>query len=769
MNKKGQKADLAFLSIDKFSSNDLFQYNLVIDTWVSMFEETIEGSGKILSRYISEYGLVKTIDDCAEIADRVLSGFDNRPIQSIETSRVSLHNFIVEADIPWDRKLLLLRFPKRFTWNDMSAIEKKSAAQFKQNNNRIKMLDRRGINRRLIEDLNYVVKSFLPKNLPDYKPNLFRDIPPGATADTPNCRAGKMLGVLRQDPKFLDFPLIEVAPRRERCSKLIFVPKNYKKLRGIMAEPVFTNFSATRLREQLLTILSSKKGKYHPGGRVLTKDQTRNKSLAVKASSCDLCTLDLTAASDSISFSFAYAVLPELAYQVDQLRSTECLYQGKRIPLYLFCTMGFRATFDFETLGFWACICVAHLWAETLGHEHYDLDLCSAYGDDLIVPTGLSDWLIPILEACGFKVNLQKSFTSDSSRFHESCGCDVLDGTPLITCYWPRQAIGRESIPSLVSLQNRLYETSLFPVTSQSLGDKLQKWYKIPDANLEYIPLKENRYDPELESDFKTTEVPLGIMRPVPILREFPRSSFEYYKKETVTVTLWDQPIPKFDWERQPLEQWQKRYLQFLQFSERRLNQYKYWLDEDGDMKRQFIVDTPKCWQHLPLKAQFWADMVPYKCKATGEVRFFPSDSPHVIHSEWKTRIESKRTTYHQFGTDGVELAYRNLDGKQSYYHSVNKIGNALVTEVTKAVPVFTGELPIPREWNLSMAEYRKAISVLIYQEFLFSGPKYEDKFLEMLHISAKDQLKSWTCGVKKNRFKIERSKSWTLDLWYKD
>lgn len=716
MNSKGKKADLSFLSIDKFSKDDEYQYNMIIAIWTSMVDETIPSCRGQFSRYIGEYGLIRTIRDCCDIADRLLSGFDNRVIQSVELSLRGLYSLFLNSGLDMDRILTLLRFAKRYTWNNMDAIEKLAIAQFKQNNNRIKMLDRRGINPLLARDLRFVFNSFCPKRLKHYEPDPFYDLPTGATADTPKTKACKLLGLLRQMPELLPDRVINPA-NPSRCSEEVFVPKSYKDLRGICKEPVYTNFKATALRDEVIQVLESTKGKYHPGGRVLTQDQDRNRGLVRRASATGLSTIDLSAASDSISASFVSALWPDLASKVADLRSNETRYKNQRIPLYVFVTMGFRVTFDLESLGFWCCICVAHLWAETLGHELYDLDDCSVFGDDIIIPDGLVAWLLPILQACGFRVNTSKSYTNDSGRFRESCGTDVLDGHELITCYWPRKALNRTSSQPLVALQNRLFLTDLFPVTADLLGDILQKDFKLPDANVDYIQdAKTLSLLAKDHSDFaQTLESPLAIMRKLPILHNVPLESYSYTKYSDKTVRTVDD---------------------------------RYTLVPTG----KWVFEEGKVW---------------YEYKSGLGARYYLPRKERKIPTKVMSKTTTTKSRVPKFGTDNVQLGYYNLDNKFKYCEFTGLYGRGIVVEVATSQAIKTGMVTPPSEWGLSQKEFINAVEYLRYCEFLAHGPRYLSPLDELLKVSTRTTQEDFLCSTKEGFYDIKRSKSWILDVSY--
>jgi len=90
--------------------------------------------------------------------------------------------------------------------------------------------------------------------------------------------------------------------------------------------------------------------------------------------------------------------------------------------------MGNGFTFELETLIFWSLAIAAS--ASELGDEctiqHLKDGTISQYGDDCIVPSSVSSFLIFILEESGFTINREKSF--EDGNFRESCGGDFFNG-----------------------------------------------------------------------------------------------------------------------------------------------------------------------------------------------------------------------------------------------------------------------------------------------------------------------------------------------------
>jgi hypothetical protein len=85
-------------------------------------------------------------------------------------------------------------------------------------------------------------------------------------------------------------------------------------------------------------------------------DQEINQGYAAKALELALATLDLKAASDTVSVELVYELLPpDWAFALDALRSHWALKpSGERVRLEKWSSMGNGFTFELETLIFWA-------------------------------------------------------------------------------------------------------------------------------------------------------------------------------------------------------------------------------------------------------------------------------------------------------------------------------------------------------------------------------------------------------------------------------
>lgn len=190
------------------------------------------------------------------------------------------------------------------------------------------------------------------------------------------------------------------------------VPKNAKTDRGICVEPTLNMYVQLGVGSYIRSRLKR--------FQVDLTDQSRNQKLAQQAYEASLATIDLAMASDSLSWGLIVHFFPEPWQKLLLLlRSpTTKLPDGDSLELGKLSSMGNGFTFELESLVFYALV-------RTLCPRK-QLENCSVYGDDIIVPQNIAEKLIEALNYLGFRVNGDKSFLAGS--FYESCGADFFHG-----------------------------------------------------------------------------------------------------------------------------------------------------------------------------------------------------------------------------------------------------------------------------------------------------------------------------------------------------
>lgn len=175
-------------------------------------------------------------------------------------------------------------------------------------------------------------------------------------------------------------------------------------------------------------------------------DQTRNQDLAQKAYISKFATIDLSNASDSVSYAIVEELLPHQWLDVlDDLRCKRTLLNGEWQLQQKFSSMGNGFTFELESLIFYALSYACRSYTVADGP-------IGIFGDDIIVSNSYSGFLVEVLRECGFEVNTEKSYHGGS--FFESCGKHYFKGCD-VTPVYQKELVS--SLSEIIRLHNRLY------------------------------------------------------------------------------------------------------------------------------------------------------------------------------------------------------------------------------------------------------------------------------------------------------------------------
>jgi len=219
------------------------------------------------------------------------------------------------------------------------------------------------------------------------------------------------------------------------------VPKNSKTDRGICIEPtlnVYCQLGAGALIRNRLKVTGCD-----------LSDQSQNRMGARDAIEHDLCTIDLSRASDLISFQTVSRLLPPRWFHLLELMRSETttMPDGSIVKIAKFSSMGNGFTFELESLLFLAIcrsIVPVDFWYQV-----------NVYGDDIIIPRRYATEVIDMLTYFGMSVNREKSFLAGS--FFESCGSDWFDKEP-VRPFFLKGKNGNQ--PYALQIANRLREYS---------------------------------------------------------------------------------------------------------------------------------------------------------------------------------------------------------------------------------------------------------------------------------------------------------------------
>lgn len=204
-------------------------------------------------------------------------------------------------------------------------------------------------------------------------------------------------------------------------NRITFVPKNSLTDRSIAIEPCMNLYLQLGVDGYIRRRLKR--------WGVDLDNQEKNQELARVGSSewtssDPFVTLDLAAASDSISLELCRLLLPPQWYRyLIRLRSPVGVCDGEVISYEKISSMGNGYTFALESAIFTAIVYAVE--KELKGR--FNRDEVAIYGDDIIVRQSSSLLVIQMLNRCGFALNPEKSFIQ--GPFRESCGADWFNGT----------------------------------------------------------------------------------------------------------------------------------------------------------------------------------------------------------------------------------------------------------------------------------------------------------------------------------------------------
>lgn len=212
---------------------------------------------------------------------------------------------------------------------------------------------------------------------------------------------------LLRGTRFLAHISTGLEPRMVPGSSLFTVPKNSDIDRVACKEPDINVFFQKMFGNQIRFLLRRR--------GINLNDQSINGRLALLASiDGSLATLDLSAASDSVTTPLVRRLLPPgWFYYLDHFRVKETNIDGVAHSLNMFSSMGNGFTFELESLLFYAL-------ARSICYHFGVRGKIGVYGDDIIVPTSAAGPLCALLTVVGFQTNSEKSFVE--GPFRESCG-----------------------------------------------------------------------------------------------------------------------------------------------------------------------------------------------------------------------------------------------------------------------------------------------------------------------------------------------------------
>lgn len=245
-----------------------------------------------------------------------------------------------------------------------------------------------------------------------------------------------------------------------RTSKVVFVPKQAGKDRAICMEPAWLQYLQQGVASQLIAYTHSKD---HPLHRLVDIfSQEKNRELCGRAFYEGYATIDLTDASDSVSWELLrrLTVGMRLYAYLFGTRSTSTIIDGRVLPMAKFAPMGSALCFPIECYVFSSIAELAYRIHYGRASAGYRSGI-QVYGDDIIVPQEIYHLTVDILQSLGFIVNPSKSYSSGA--YFESCGVEYLLGAKIETIKHPRAHIlcqdvcTPERVGMITDLSNSMY------------------------------------------------------------------------------------------------------------------------------------------------------------------------------------------------------------------------------------------------------------------------------------------------------------------------
>lgn len=268
-------------------------------------------------------------------------------------------------------------------------------------------------------------------------------------------------------------------------NRIAFVPKNSQTDRSIAIEPSMNLYLQLGVDGYIRRRLKR--------WNVDLDDQSKNGELARLGSrdwedpDCYV-TLDLAAASDSISLKLCELLLPKQWYNYLCLLRSPTGELGDEVFSYeKISSMGNGFTFALESAIFTAAVYgVLREFKKSVDHSDY-----AVYGDDIIIKKPYAAAMIETLRLFGFAINSEKSFIE--GPFRESCGADWMKGEPVRPVFLTKLPT---SVMELWVDLNRLRRilTLRFWVDESKTCSLIEKW--IPDRfNSVVGPYSDEQFD----------------------------------------------------------------------------------------------------------------------------------------------------------------------------------------------------------------------------------------------------------------------------------
>lgn len=252
-------------------------------------------------------------------------------------------------------------------------------------------------------------------------------------------------------------PWVPVRTNPFRFTKMAEVPKSIKANRTVSSEPAMSMYAQLAVNDALceqIHLLFV--------GHVSLNDQQKHNQLLKRQG---MATLDLSDASDHVSSELVESVLPQLWPVLATVRSEYAQTpEGDIIPLRTFAPMGAGICFSVMTTVILGIISFAF---KSLGFRWMS-EPWSVYGDDIIIPIWICDYVMDLLERAGLVINVAKSCMT--GVYVESCGLELRHGRDVTPVYLkdPLTTLEASKVEQIAQKMCELFPDTLKQILEES-------------------------------------------------------------------------------------------------------------------------------------------------------------------------------------------------------------------------------------------------------------------------------------------------------------
>lgn len=466
-------APLLTTNTEKFKQCNRLTYYVLINTWLFQVEDVAGPYYFDLMSYIMRYGLVTTIQECANLSNRLITqygdpNYDSKTSPFIEQPGFSYVVAGIVTSCTSERQVLqLLRYPKRFCPSHADLVTDRGLASFVLINDWCKETNTIMETTCVQKKWAHAIRPTIAGMLKYYKYDLaLASFSNGTAADADMPLGEKIRAYAELASSFDDdgrYPVVSSSRRKlnrkDYTCVVKAVPKSYKTPRIIAMESAYRQYHMQAIRRALEKSISRTKfGKW-----IDTHDQDPNRDMCFEGSAFGhYATIDLSSASDSLSRSFARECFPlDVFSDMEKYLAKYMQVPNERNArkVHMFSTSGSALTFPCESIVFFAiCYECTEIVQTYLGQK---LLPPRCFGDDMVVDNRVYDTVIDVLTTLRFFVNNEKSF-GGVTTYRESCGVEYFRGLRLDSNYFPRADLDwfnklPQALASLCSLQHKLY------------------------------------------------------------------------------------------------------------------------------------------------------------------------------------------------------------------------------------------------------------------------------------------------------------------------